>query len=104
MKLKPPQLLNNEEIMNKIQYLQNWEVVNFNFIKAIFKFKDFKDALNFVIKVGDIAEAMQHHPEIILSPRKVEITIFTEDSGGLTDFDFEFAKKVNKINKLNKEQ
>lgn len=80
-----------------MQYLQNWEVVNFKFIKSIFNFKDFEDALKFVIKVGDVAETMQHHPEITFSWGKVEITIFTEDSGGLTELDFEFAKKVNKI-------
>lgn len=97
MKLGSLRLLNNEEIMDQMKYLQNWEVFNFKFMKAIFDFKDFADALKFVIKVGNIAETMQHHPEIMLSPGKVEITIFTEDSGGLTELDFEFAKKVNKI-------
>jgi len=99
-----PQLLSNEEILNKTKSLENWEIIQMHHLKSIFEFKDFKDALNFVVKVGNIAETMQHHPEIILSWGKVEITIFTEDSGGLTELDFEFAKKVNRINKLNKEQ
>jgi 4a-hydroxytetrahydrobiopterin dehydratase len=42
---------------------------------------------------------MQHHPEITLSLGKVEITIFTHDSGGLTELDFQFAQKVNEIRK-----
>lgn len=96
-KLKSPQLLSNEEIINKMEYLKNWENVNFKLIKGIFYFKDFMDALNFVILVGEIAENIQHHPEIKLSWGKVELSIYTHDCGGLTELDFKFAQKVNEI-------
>ena len=99
-----PQLLSNEVILNKTKSLENWEIIQMHHLRSVFNFKDFKEALNFVVEIGNIAETMQHHPEIILSPGRVEIVIFTEDSGGLTDLDFEFAKKVNKINKSNKKQ
>ena len=93
----PPELLSDEEISKRIINLQNWDLADSKHIKAIFNFKDFKDALNFVIKVGNIAESIPHHPEINLSWGKVEITICTHDSGGLTELDFKFAKEVEQL-------
>ncbi len=93
-----PELLSNEEILDHFKKLHKWKLVEMHHLRGVFKFKDFKDALDFVVKVGEIAENMQHHPEINLSWGRVEIIIFTHDRGGLTDFDFEFASKVEKIN------
>ncbi len=95
--MEPPELLSDEEISRKVSNLQNWELMDSKHITAIFKFKDFKDALDFVICVGDIAESIQHHPEIKLSWGKVELIICTHDSGGLTDLDFKFAQEVQKL-------
>jgi pterin-4a-carbinolamine dehydratase len=56
IKLKALTLLSNEEILNRVKNLKNWDVVDLYYIKGIFNFKDFVDALDFVIKVGSFAE------------------------------------------------
>ncbi len=102
MKLELPQLLNDEKILKRYKSINNWKLIEMHHLRGIFKFKDFKDALDFVFKVGNMAEEMQHHPEINLSWGRVEIIIFTHDRGGLTRCDFEFASNVNKIMNKNK--
>lgn len=62
-----------------------------------FKFKDFKEALEFVNKVGEIAEAEGHHPDIKIVYNRVTLTLFTHAAKGLTQNDFILAAKVNNI-------
>ncbi len=66
-------------------------------ISKKFTFKDFKDALEFVNKVGAIAESEGHHPDIELGWGKVNITLTTHAIGGLSQNDFIVAAKVNNI-------
>ena len=66
-------------------------------ISKNFKFKDFKEALAFVNKVGDIAESEGHHPDIELGWGKVTITLSTHAIGGLSQNDFIVAAKINNI-------
>ncbi len=62
-----------------------------------FKFKDFKEALSFVNKVGDIAESEGHHPDIELGWGRVNITLSTHAISGLSQNDFIVAAKINEI-------
>lgn len=62
-----------------------------------FKFKDFVAALEFVNKVGAIAEAMQHHPDINLSWGRVSVWTTTHDAHKVTAKDHELAKKIDQI-------
>ena len=57
-----------------------------------FEFKEFRDALNFVNRVGELAEAMDHHPEIDIRYRRVRLELTTHSAGGITALDLEFAK------------
>jgi len=66
-------------------------------IKRDFKFKDFKSALDFVDKVGALAEAEGHHPDIELGWGRVKVTTFTHAVGGLSENDFILAAKINKL-------
>ncbi|MGZ7209668.1 MAG: 4a-hydroxytetrahydrobiopterin dehydratase, partial [Methanobacterium sp.] len=50
MKLELPELLSDEEILNKFKSLNNWKLIQMHHLRGVFKFKDFKEALNFVIK------------------------------------------------------
>lgn len=68
-------------------------------ISKEFKFKNFKDALEFVNKVGAIAETEGHHPDINLGWGKVNITLTTHAINGLSQNDFIMAAKINKIEK-----
>ncbi|MDB5163585.1 MAG: Pterin-4a-carbinolamine dehydratase [Candidatus Saccharibacteria bacterium] len=60
-----------------------------------FKFADFKSALGFVNKVGELAEAANHHPDIQLGWGKVVITLTTHSEGGVTDKDRQLAEKID---------
>jgi 4a-hydroxytetrahydrobiopterin dehydratase len=66
-------------------------------IKRAFKFKNFRSALEFVNKVGEIAEAEKHHPDIKLGWGYVKISIQTHNINGLHENDFILAAKIDKI-------
>jgi len=64
-----------------------------------YKFPDFRSALAFVNKVGEIAEEQGHHPDIVLGWGKVEITTWTHAVDGLTESDFILAAKIDRLQK-----
>ena len=64
-------------------------------IVRAYKFPDFKSALAFVNRVGEVAEAQGHHPDILLGWGKVEITTWTHAVDGLTESDFILAAKID---------
>ena len=68
-----------------------------NKIERLFKFADFKEAISFVNKVADIAEAEGHHPDIHISYSKVTITLWTHAVGGLSLNDFILAAKIDEV-------
>ncbi len=92
-----PELLSPEEIKKESLNLKNWSVLEDHSLVGVFEFPDFTHALEFTIKVGLIAEEMQHHPEINLSWGRVALEITTNDRGGLTELDFLFAEKINEL-------
>jgi 4a-hydroxytetrahydrobiopterin dehydratase len=62
-----------------------------------FSFKNFNEALEFVNKVAELSEEMNHHPEINWNYNKVKITLVTHDEGRVTGKDTELAKKIDGI-------
>ncbi len=67
-------------------------------IQKKFEFKNFKEALNFVNKVGRLAESENHHPDIFIhNYRRVTITLTTYSIKGLSENDFIMASKINQI-------
>jgi 4a-hydroxytetrahydrobiopterin dehydratase len=92
-----PELLSPEKIRQKSLNLENWSVLEDHSLVGVFEFPDFTHALEFTVKVGLIAEDIQHHPEINLSWGKVALEITTNDRGGLTELDFLFAEKINEL-------
>ncbi len=76
----------------------DWELaVDGKKISRKYKFKNFKEALAFVNKVGDIAEAEGHHPDMELGWGRVRIELSTHAIGGLSENDFILAAKIDKI-------
>src|SRR5579862_5884285 len=75
--------------------LPNWTVVDEHHITRTFKFSDFKSALDFVSRVGALAEEQGHHLDILLAWGKAEITIWTHAVNGLTESDFILAAKID---------
>ncbi len=72
-----------------------WRVVDNHYLEREFRFKDFKSALDFTNVIGQLAEAVGHHPDIFLAWGKVHLKIWTHKINGLTESDFIFAAKVN---------
>jgi 4a-hydroxytetrahydrobiopterin dehydratase len=61
------------------------------------KFDNFQKALDYVNKIGKIAESRNHHPDIKLSYGSVDVEITTHSAAGLTEKDFDLAKAIGKI-------
>jgi len=85
------------EIHKQLPDWSHWKVVNEHHITRIFSFPDFKQALAFVNRVGELAEEQGHHPDISLAWGKVGITIWTHKIDGLTESDFIMAAKIDRI-------
>src|ERR1700759_568399 len=66
---------------------RDWHVVDGHHLEKGFKFKDFREALTFTNKVGELAESQGHHPDIYLAWGKVKLTIWTHKVDGLTESD-----------------
>ena len=74
---------------------QGWNVIEEHQLEKSFTFSDFRQALDFTNKVGELAEVQGHHPDIYLAWGKVKITLWTHKIDGLTQSDFIFAAKVD---------
>ena len=66
-------------------------------ITKTFSFPDFRQALGFVNRVGEVAEEQGHHPDICLSWGKVEVKLWTHKIDGLTESDFIMAAKIDRL-------
>ncbi len=73
-----------------------WREENDSLVKE-FKFADFSSALAFVNKIGELAEAHNHHPDIFLAWGKVVVTLTTHDQGGVSDKDRALAAEIDKL-------
>lgn len=74
-----------------------WQVVNEHHLEKEFQFKDFKAALAFTNRVGELAEHTNHHPDIFLAWGKTKITLWTHKIGGLAENDFIMAAKIDAL-------
>jgi 4a-hydroxytetrahydrobiopterin dehydratase len=88
--------LTADEIKWRLPSLNGWTPDNDNLRKR-FKFSNFAESLEFVNKVGAIAEAVDHHPDITFGWGYAEIVTTTHDRGGVTDVDFALAKRIDAI-------
>lgn len=75
----------------------DWVVEKEHHIHREFRFPDFKQALDFVNRVGAVAEEQGHHPDILLAWGKAEITLWTHKIDGLTESDFIMAAKIDRV-------
>lgn len=90
--------LENFAIIDKKSSLDDeWELINIPFLKRTYEFESFKEAMEFVNKVSEISESVNHHPDIFISYNKVNLNIYTHDTDSLTELDFELAKKIDEL-------
>jgi 4a-hydroxytetrahydrobiopterin dehydratase len=86
-----------DRVRHRLGEIPKWESVRDHHLVRRFRFPDFLSALDFVNRVGHVAEERQHHPDVLLGWGKVEITIWTHSVDGLTDKDFDFALAVDRL-------
>ena len=79
------------------QLNSGWNVRNEQQLEKEYKFKDFREALEFTNKVGELAETQGHHPDIFLAWGKVKLNIWTHKINGLTESDFVLAAKADEL-------
>ncbi len=72
-----------------------WDVVDGHHLHKQYTFDDFRQALDFTNRIGEIAEQQGHHPMIHLTYGKVEVDIHTHEIDGLTESDFILAAKFD---------
>jgi len=85
-------VLTDAEIQEALASLGGWQR-NGTAIQRVFRFPDFKAAMQFVNKVADAAEKANHHPDILVYGwNKVRLSLTNHSAGGLTDPDFGMAK------------
>jgi len=91
----PP--LKGEELLRLSAQLPDWKVIEEHHIEKSFLFPDFRAALDFVNRVGEVAEEQGHHPDLTLSWGKVGAKIYTHKIAGLTESDFILAAKIDRL-------
>ena len=90
----PP--LKGEELDALQEKLGNdWQIINEHHLEKEYIFADFRQALDFTVKVGEVAENQGHHPDIYLAWGKVKLTIWTHKIDGLTVSDFILGAKAD---------
>ena len=90
--------LNSEEIEQGCQALEHWTLdTHQTSISKTWTFESFKTTIAFIVRVSDIAERHNHHPEFLSSYTKVQIRLQTHDADGLTHQDFDLAVAIDQL-------
>jgi len=87
---------NEKEVEELLASMNGWLSEDIAISKK-FEFNDFKEALAFVNKVGDIAERFGHHPDMLIMYNVVQVKLWTHHAGGVTKKDFEVAEQIEKV-------
>jgi 4a-hydroxytetrahydrobiopterin dehydratase len=87
-----------DEIKNRLASLSGWQLAE-NAIKKQFKFSDFRSAMDFVNRVADAADTVDHHPDIIINYTRVTMSLSTHSAGGITEKDFALAQQIDSLAK-----
>lgn len=85
-----------EDVESRITELKGWTAED-DKLRKRFTFANFAESLEFVNRVGAIAESADHHPDITFGWGYAEIETTTHDRGGITDFDFDLARKIGEL-------
>ncbi len=89
--------LQGEELAGLSAQLPDWAVIDGHHIEKSYRFPNFKSALAFVNRAGEVAEQQGHHPDICFGWGNVKVTLFTHKISGLTESDFIMAAKIDQL-------
>lgn len=94
--IKTDQLLSGEDAQYQAQFVSQWKL-NEKSIERTVTMKDFRDAIDFVNRVANVAQAQDHHPDICIYYNKVKLENSTHRLGGLTLDDFILASAIDQV-------
>ncbi|MBX5469308.1 MAG: 4a-hydroxytetrahydrobiopterin dehydratase [Thermoleophilaceae bacterium] len=89
-------LLAEEEVRRRLAELGGWELKG-DSIERTFKLADFDESIAFVNRIAEAANEMNHHPDLAISWNTVRATLSTHSQGGLTENDFELARRIDAL-------
>jgi len=89
-------VLSDSEVQQALHQLPGWKK-NRSSIERSFQFGSFVQAMDFVNQIAEAAEAVNHHPDILISYNKVTLTLISHDSGGVTPRDLKMAARINEL-------
>lgn len=89
-------VLTESEIQARLAHVDGWALEHGEIVRKV-QVKDFRAALLFVNAVGLLAEAADHHPDILINYNRVKLSLMTHDSGGVTEKDIMLAEKINAL-------
>jgi 4a-hydroxytetrahydrobiopterin dehydratase len=84
------------QIAPLLAQIADWKVIDEHHLERRYALENFAQALDLVNRIGAIAEAQNHHPDIFLAWGKVDVKIWTHKINGLTESDFVFAAKCDR--------
>ena len=88
--------LAKEDIDRHLKTLDGWTLVG-DAITKKYTFKDFPEAVSFVNRLAPVAQAADHHPDILINYKRVTLTYSTHSEGGLTEKDFAGAQAADRL-------
>jgi 4a-hydroxytetrahydrobiopterin dehydratase len=80
----------------RLAEVPGWDLGDKTLVRKL-SLPSFRDAVAFVVKLAFVAEAADHHPDILINYRRVTLTLWTHTEGGLTEKDFALAQQINKL-------
>ncbi len=89
-------VLSDGEIQHGLRQLAGWQQSG-SAVERVFQFDNFVQAMEFVNRVAEAAEAVNHHPDILINYNKVTLTLVSHDAGGVTQRDLNMAKRINEL-------
>ena len=88
--------LSHADIDEKLTHMSHWTLEGDAILRRL-TFRSFPDAIVFVTRLAFSAEAADHHPDLLVSYKKVTVTWSTHSAGGVTTKDFDGAKESDRI-------
>ncbi|MBL0939110.1 MAG: 4a-hydroxytetrahydrobiopterin dehydratase [Gemmatimonadaceae bacterium] len=94
--MTPAPVLSDIEIQRNLGALPGWSRKG-DVLQKTYHFAAFPDGIAFLARVADVAESLQHHPDIDIRYTRVLFSLSTHDSGGITQKDFELATRIEQL-------
>jgi 4a-hydroxytetrahydrobiopterin dehydratase len=85
-----------QDVRARLAEVPGWDLSDKTLVRKL-SLPSFRDAVAFVVKLAFVAEAADHHPDILINYRRVTLTLWTHTEGGLTEKDFVLAQQINKL-------